>query len=90
MHYPQMNELKFSMRTVNLLKKEGISNLPQLLMLGREGLMHLRGCGSRVLDDVESVIGESGLKLPKHSLRFASMEELRSIEIVARYRNQVS
>lgn len=50
-------------RTINLLRDNGIATLGQLLSRTEEGLLSINGFGQACLKDVKSVLAERGLTL---------------------------
>jgi DNA-directed RNA polymerase subunit alpha len=58
-----IEELDFSVRTFNCLKKEGINTLRALLQRSPEDLLEIRNFGKRSLDEVTEKLAGMGLEL---------------------------
>lgn len=58
-----IEELDFSVRTFNCLKKEGINTLRALLQRSPEDLLEIRNFGKRSLDEVTEKLASMGLEL---------------------------
>lgn len=54
--YPYLNDLKFSVRTANVLNCNKIYTVEQLLALGRRGFLRLRNTGKASLIEVEKCL----------------------------------
>ena len=55
-------ELDLTVRTMNLLKLRGFENLGQIINFDRSQLLNKK-CGKKVVDEVEGLLEQHGLKL---------------------------
>jgi DNA-directed RNA polymerase subunit alpha len=58
-----IKNLKLSTRTFNVLQKNKVSTLDEILKLGKEGLKNLKGMGERGMKELERKIKKQGLEL---------------------------
>jgi DNA-directed RNA polymerase subunit alpha len=56
-----VDDLELSNRTLNCLKRNGITRLEQLAAMTRDDLLHLRNFGDKSLEELEERLGERGI-----------------------------
>lgn len=56
-----VDDLELSNRTLNCLKRNGITRLEQLAAMTRDDLLHLRNFGDKSLEELEERLGERGV-----------------------------
>jgi DNA-directed RNA polymerase subunit alpha len=56
-----VDDLELSNRTLNCLKRNGITRLDQLAAMTRDDLLHLRNFGDKSLEELEERLGERGV-----------------------------
>ncbi|MCC7490721.1 MAG: DNA-directed RNA polymerase subunit alpha [Fimbriimonadaceae bacterium] len=59
----KIEELDFSVRTYNCLKKENINTIGELVTLTRKALMEIRNLGQKSLEEINAKLDERGLTL---------------------------
>jgi DNA-directed RNA polymerase subunit alpha len=59
----KIEELDFSVRTYNCLKKERIDTIGELLTLSEKSLLEIRNLGSKSLNEIKEKLAERGLRL---------------------------
>jgi DNA-directed RNA polymerase subunit alpha len=71
----KIDDLDFSVRTYNCLKRQGIETLDELKNYTEDELMNIRNFGSKSYDEVKDKLNEYGFEL-RPSPSSAAMEEL--------------
>jgi DNA-directed RNA polymerase subunit alpha len=71
----KIDDLDFSVRTYNCLKRQGIESLDELKNYTEDELMNIRNFGQKSFDEVKDKLQEYGFEL-RPSPAAASMEEL--------------
>lgn len=70
----RIEELSFSSRTLNCLRRENIHTLRELATYTSDQLMNIKNFGTKALDEVEQKLNEFGIQLPG-SKKYASSED---------------
>ncbi len=72
----RVEEMDFSQRTFNCLRRAGIGNLRQLAMVSESDLNAIRGFGKKSLLEVRDKLAEHGLELKPSKAGYRSVESL--------------
>ncbi len=59
----KIEELDFSVRTYNCLKKENINTIGELVQLSEKQLLEIRNLGQKSLDEIKEKLVDRGLTL---------------------------
>jgi len=57
-----IEEINLSIRTTNALMQNGVKKVKQIIALGREGLLEMRGVGERAVTEIADKLDELGLE----------------------------
>jgi DNA-directed RNA polymerase subunit alpha len=63
-----IEEMDFSVRSYNCLKREGVTNIGQLVEKSEQDLLDIRNFGQKSIDEVKQKLAELGLGLKQRSL----------------------
>ena len=72
----KLEELEFSQRTFNCLRRAGILNLRQLAIVNEADLTSIRGFGKKSLLEVRDKLNEHGLQLKAAKGGYVSLDML--------------
>ncbi|HEX2150255.1 MAG TPA: DNA-directed RNA polymerase subunit alpha C-terminal domain-containing protein, partial [Actinomycetota bacterium] len=63
-----IEEMDFSVRSYNCLKREGVTNIGQLVEKSEQDLLDIRNFGQKSIDEVKQKLAELGLGLKQRSI----------------------
>jgi hypothetical protein len=76
----KLEEIRFSIRTSNVLKNASITTLEQLISLSKYDIKRLYGAGKRTVDEINSELNKVGLSLKKHKKSIKSKNPIKAVK----------